>query len=378
MTAYDFIFSGKSRHRHLRHITLWMFFCLYFFIVNFLPTSAADVSNIQTYAIAFKKLVYIPVSVLSAYITAYFLLPKFLLRGKYFAFAISFIALCVLNFFNAFYITKIYVWLTLKTSFNQLPIHVTVFQPIIYGLGLGSTTGVFAGVARLLKIHYLEQKENERLEKLKIITELEIIKTHFHPHFLSEALRNISRLIRNRSPEAPAAILKLADLLSYFLYEHEKESVSLEQEMQIMHTYLELEKIFYGDRIQIEVKEFCKKNDIEIAPLIIVSIVQHCCEQSLLSLQQVLVIDIDVRTQGNQLEFQLRCNGYHENISGALQQSEGLAQVMRRVKVLYPDKHQLKTEFENGIFFFMLSLAGENVFKTIDNKTTMKLSYEHA
>gem|GEM_PF-1529271 len=378
MTAYDFIFSGKSSHRQLRHIMLWMIFCLYFFTVNFLPASAADLTSIKTYSVAFRKLVYMPVSILSAYATAYFLLPKFLLKGKYFGFTVLFIMLCGLNLFNAFWITKLYVLLTQNTSFGQTPIHVRIFQPIIYGLGLGSTTGVFAGVTRLLKIHYMEQKENERLEKVKIITELEIIKTHFHPHFLSDALRNISLLIRNHSADAPNAILKLADLLSYFLYENEKERVPLDQEMQIVRTYLELEKIFYCERIVIDLKVRTEKSDIQVAPCIIFSVVQHCCEQSLLSLQQELAIDIDVKTQDGRLEFLLRCNGYYEKINGVLQQNQGLSQAMKRVKALYPGKHKVETHFENGMFSLMLSLTSENSIRTADDNTILKINYEYA
>lgn len=378
MTAYDFIFSGKLKHRLSRHFTLWIIFCMYFFIVNFIPINAADFTNAKTYTTAFHKLIYIPVSILSAYITAYFLLPRFLLKGRYFSFVVLFISLCGLNLFNAFWITKLYVLLTHKVAFNQLPVQIRMFQPIIYGLGLGTASGVFAGVAHLLKIHYLEQKENERLEKLKIITELEIIKTHFHPHFLSNALQNISHLILNHSAQAPTAILKLADLLSYFLYENEKERVPMEQEMQMVHDYLELEKIFYGDRIVIFFREQEGKNNIYIAPLIIVAIVQHCCEQSLLSLQEKLVVEIDLKTQNNQLEFLLHCNGYYENINGTLHQSGGLIQVMKRVELLYPGKHKMETHLNNGMFSLKLFLESDNIPATPVDKTQMKLVYETA
>ena len=376
MTVYDFIFSDKPKHRLTRHSTLWMVFCVYFFVVNFVPTSAADFTSTEAYATAFHKLIYIPVSILSAYITAYFLLPRFLLKGRYFSFAILFIALCGLNLFNAFWITKLYVLSGFNVAYSQLPIQIRVFQPIIYGLGLGTASGVFAGVASLLKIHYLEQKENQRLEKLKVITELEIIKTHFHPHFLSDALQNISHLIRNHSAQAPNALLKLADLLSYFLYENEKERVPLEQEMQMVNAYLELEKIFYGDRIVIHCREPEEEKDIQLAPLIIVSIVQHCCEQSLLSLQEKLVVEIDLKIQNNQLEFSLHCNGYYENINGTFHQNAGLQQVVKRVEVLYPGKHKIETHLKNGMFSLKLFLEAENM-PSID-KTEMKLAYEHA
>jgi LytS/YehU family sensor histidine kinase len=281
----------------------------------------------------------------------------------------------VLNLFNAFWITKLYVLATQKANFSQVSIQVRTFQPIIYGLGLGTASGVFAGVARLMKIHYQEQKENERLEKLKILTELEIIKTHFHPHFLSDALQNISHLIRNHSAKAPDAILKLADLLSYFLYENEKEHVPLAQEIQMVDAYLELEKIFYDDRIVIDIKKSGEENDIQIAPLIILGIVQHCCEQSLLSLQQKLVVEIDLKIQRNQLEFLLHCNGYFESINGTLHQSAGLKQAMKRVEVLYSGTHQMESQLNNGMFSFKLFLESENIHPIPIEKAEMKLSY---
>jgi two-component system LytT family sensor kinase len=148
--------------------------------------------------------------------------------------------------------------------------------------------------------------------------------------------------------------------------------------MQIVDTYLELEKIFYGDRIVIDLKRSPGKNDIHIAPLILVSIVQHCCEQSLLSLQQKLVVEINLKTQNNQLEFLLHCNGYYENINGTLQQNAGLNQAMKRVEVLYPGKHQMETHLKNGMFSLKLFLESEKIPDTSIDKTEMKLAHEPA
>ena len=152
----------------------------------------------------------------------------------------------------------------------------------------------------------------------------------------------------------------------------------LEQEMQMVNTYLELEKIFYEDRIVIHFREPEEKNNIQIAPLIIVSIVQHCCEQSLLSLQQKLVVEINLEIQNNQLEFLLHCNGYYENINGTMQHNAGLIQVIKRVEALYPGKHQMETHLKNGMFSLKLFLEFENAQATMNEKTEMKIVYEHA
>jgi len=377
MTVRDFIFSDKVKHRVTRHLVLWALFCLYFFIVSFLPANAKGFTDLKTYTVAFHKMIYIPISLLSAYVTAYVLLPRYLLKEKYFGFIILFIGLCLINLICAFWLTKFFVLLTQKLPFDQLPTQIRIFQPVIYGLGLGTAAGVFACIARLLKIHYLKQKENERLEKQMIITELEIIKTHFRPHFLSDALQNISYLIRNRAIQSADAILKLADLLSYFLYENEKERVPLEKEIEMVRNYLDLEKTFYGDRIIINFKEQGDISSAEIAPLIFVSLVQHCCEQSLLSLQQKLVIDIEIKTENRRLVLLLSCNGYYETISGLPQQNLGLNQVLKRAQVLYPDRHRVQTHLLNGVFSLVLFLES-GMTQGMNDRPEMELAYDNA
>ena len=377
MTVHDLIFSDKARHRLTRHISLWVLFCIYFFMVNFLPGNSGDFMRAKTYVAAFQKMIYIPVSVLSAYVTAYFLLTKFLLKEKYFAFTILFVGLCLINLICAFWLTKFFVLLTQELPFDQLPVQIRIFQPVIYGLGLGTATGVFACIARLLRIHYLKQKENERLEKQVMITELEIIKTHFRPHFLSDALQNISYLIRNRATQSPDAILKLADLLSYFLYEMEKERVPLEKEIEMVRNYLDLEKTFYGERIIINFKQQGDISSAQIAPLIFVSLVQHCCEQSLLSLLQKLVIDIEIKTDNRRLMLLLSCNGYYEPTSGLPQQNLGLNQVLKRAQVLYPEKYRVQTHLLNGVFSLILSLEPD-MTPGMNDRPKMKLAYDNA
>ena len=101
-------------------------------------------------------------------------------------------------------------------------------------------------------------------------------------------------------------------------------------------------------------------------------------QQSLLSLQQKLVIDIDLKTQDHQLEFSLRCNGYYENINGILQQNAGLSQVMKRIQALYPGRHQKDIHLENGMFSLNLTLNTENIVTPSDNKSQMKPAYEPA
>ena len=378
MKTHEFIFSNQVKHRLARHLALWIVFSTYFFIVNFFPRNADDLIASKTYIEAFQKMIYIPVSIFSVYVSIYFLLPRFVLKGKYVTFFILFFSLCFINLGSAFLITKLFSPFIQKLSFQQLPRQIMLFQPVIYGLGLGLVASGCAMIIKLIKIRYLKQKENERLQQQKITTELQTIKTNFHPHFLSDALQNISDLIHNRSVQSPQLILKLSDLLSFILYESEEDLIPLEQELQMIRDYLELEKNFHGSRIVINVKAQGNATGKTIAPLILLSLVQNCCEQCLISLQQKLNIDVETEAADKKIVFRLSCNGYYENINGIPHQNTGLNQSLRRIQAIYGNKHKLETHSANGFFSLLLILEPEFFPTNAIRKTELNPFYEFA
>ena len=336
---------------------LWIAFSIYFFLVNFFPLKEDDLYDIKSYTDALDKMIYIPVSVFSVYISIYILVPAFLLKGKHVIFFAAFLLLCLFNIACAYLLT---IALTLIKG-QQFHSQAYIFQSLIYGLGMGAAASGFAIIIKLFKIHYLEQQQNEKLQQQIINTELQMIKTNFHPHFLSDALANISDLIRNHSTQSPSVILKLSELLSYILYENEGEEIALDHEMLMVEEYLNLEKIFYGNRIVINLKQEGDTGNRFIAPLILLGLVQNCCEQFLISLQQKLNIDIAVISGEKQLMFRLNCNGYYENVHGAPYQNPGLKQALRRIQIIYPGCHKLEIHSVNGIFSMILLLEQESL-----------------
>lgn len=377
MITHKIIFSNKLRYRVGRHLLLWMVFCMYVFVVNFFPRNAQEIFASHTYMDAFKRLIYLPVSIFSVYVATYYLLPRFILTGRYFRFFALFFCLCVINFVSAYLLTMLWVQFSQHIPFQQAPLQVRLFQPLIYGFGLGLASSGFAIIIKIIKIRHLKQKENERLLEQKITTELQMIKTNFHPHFLSAALQNISDLIRNHSDQSASVILKLSELLSYILYENEEESIPLDQEILMIRNYLDLEKTFYGNRIVTSLEEKGNTNGKKIAPLVFLSLVQNCGEQFLISLQQKLAIDIQINAEENGIIFRLSCNGYYESINGIPRPNTGLNQALRRIQMIYPERHKLETNTENGIFSMTLILESLPAYKNT-RKKEKEVLYESA
>ena len=371
----DLIFSTDSADRIVRHISFWICFCIYFFFVNYFPLKWHDLVSANAYEQAFQKLIYIPVSILSVYLSAYFLLPRFFLKERYVSFFALILVLNCINLVNAWLITRLLVMETTVLPFNKMPMLIRVYQPIIYGIGLGFTASGFAIILKLLKHRYLTLQENERLQRQKIDKELKLIKTNFHPHFLSDSLRKISSLIRSSSSQSPKVILKLSDLLSYILYDSEKKQVSFAREMQTIREYLELAKLFHRERITIKLEEGGNIDDIFIAPLILLSLVQNTCEQLLNAPDRELRLEIKIKRESRRLVFEMICHGCRDETDSFSNSLPGLDNALRRIGVLY-GKESFTTRFEHG--FFSITVFIDDDLSITNQMSGEEISTTHA
>jgi len=111
----------------------------------------------------------------------------------------------------------------INTAFNYQPVianHNTWWTSISSGLLSAPKVISAAAAIKLLKRWWLKQKEKERLEKEKLMTDLQLLKSQVHPEFLFSSLDTICGMTRKKNIDnAAMLLLKLADILSYILYE---------------------------------------------------------------------------------------------------------------------------------------------------------------
>ena len=79
--------------------------------------------------------------------------------------------------------------------------------------------------------------------KLLLENELKYLRSQIQPHFFFNTLNNLYSLTIDKSDKAPNLILKLSDLMKYFLYETGKEFQILENEISHIKDYIEIEKL---------------------------------------------------------------------------------------------------------------------------------------
>ncbi|MGK2862971.1 MAG: sensor histidine kinase, partial [Chitinophagaceae bacterium] len=210
-----------------------------------------------------------------------------------------------------------------------------------------------------LKRWWVKQKEKEQLEREKINAEFELLKAQIHPAFLFSTLNYITSETRLASPKAPEMLIKLSDLLSYMLYECDASKVKLEKEILMLKEYMSLEKIRQGDRLEMTFQINGNLNGQMISPLLLLPFIDNSFSFSNNEFVEKAWVNLDITVDGKHLSMKL-INGMPAGLpDGSLHTEESLANVQKRLQLLYPGRHELKINAEQEMLMIHLNLKLE-------------------
>jgi LytS/YehU family sensor histidine kinase len=211
-----------------------------------------------------------------------------------------------------------------------------------------------AAIIQYVKYWWQKQQESKKLEREKINAELQLLKAQIHPNFLFTALNNLYVYSLAASPRAPEMLLKLSDLLSYMLYECDEPLVPLEKEVEMMKDYVALEKIRLDDSIEMELSIRGDMTGKIIAPFLLLPFIENSFFQSSDQTEQSWM-NIDISIESDTFTMKLAKGIMPDNTS--LQSSnESLANVQKRLSLIYPQKHELKISCEREMLIVLLKI----------------------
>ena len=215
-----------------------------------------------------------------------------------------------------------------------------------------------AATIELLNQWYQEQQRQEQLMQRLLASELQLLKTQLQPPFLFDALRTLRTLTAMRAAEAPAAVLHLADLLRYLLYDGPREAVPLADELAMLRDYVALEQLRLGARLEVALHVSGHVAAHRIAPLLLLPFLenafQHGSDPATGSIWASL--DMVARPDGLTVKF---INGRPAEAAEAPPEGAGLRTVRQRLARLYPGRHTLRITAEPDAFVVVLHLRPE-------------------
>src|SRR5690606_14711726 len=185
------------------------------------------------------------------------------------------------------------------------------------------------------------------------------LKTQIHPHFLFNTLNNLYALTLKKSSRAPEMVLKLSELINYMLYECTSEEVPLEKEIKFIRNYGDIEKMRYGEKLDIDIRVTGDAQGRKIAPLVLLPFVENCFKHGASEeLQQSWVkVTIDV----NAYNTLIKVENNKATVNGVKKKKGiGITNVKRRLDLIYQNAHELKIINGEETFLVILSIDNNN------------------
>lgn len=416
MTRQDFIFSNERHHRIARHAAFWGLWCVAYLLLFHYPlrsfsgwgfNEADDPSAYERIrkigillfilkTLIFQSLLMVVVpQAIFIYVLINWVMPNYFFRKRN-LFVIVFIpiSLIVIYYFTAceftvfFYLGEYIFGLRKNPPAFHEEFDFCRYMVLRDQLSSLPIIAGFAVMIKLMKRWWLKQKETEQLFQEKTKAELQLLKAQVHPHFLFNTLNNIYYFTLSGSPKAPEMIDKLSRLLHYILNECNQPLVPLKKEINMLRDYMALEKIRYGEQMNMSIDIQDKDSPPLqgeagrglIAPLLLIPFVENSFKHGASKMLAHPWVKLQVIIENNTLHFSVANSRPQEATPHVKKGNIGLKNVKKRLELLYPGTHDLKIVSELESFFVSLEvpLQEENGYAATNEEIKTMTDYAMA
>jgi LytS/YehU family sensor histidine kinase len=196
-------------------------------------------------------------------------------------------------------------------------------------------------LARVTENLVINTVKKEQLEKQAVENELYYLRSQINPHFLFNTLNNIHTLVYKQAPTAPDAVMQLASLMRYMIYESNAHTVPVTKEMEYLRDYVSLQQLRYRLGPVVDLEIATDKDSYHIAPLLFIHLLENAYKHSPARLNPGDVT-VRVEVKNDTLTFSVQ-NPVGSNPTHALDEPGGigLPNVRKRLALLYPGQHSL-------------------------------------
>ena len=204
-----------------------------------------------------------------------------------------------------------------------------------------------------------EKKAKEaKLESLVRETELKMLRSQINPHFLFNSLNSISSLTITDPEKARDMVVKLSEFMRYALSRKDEQPVTLQNELENLRLYLDIEKVRFGEKLTTEetIEPDCL--DFKIPVMLLQPLYENAVKHGVYESTE----SVRIRTQAKITEGYIQIsisNNYDPAPSLKRGTGTGLLNVTRRLELFYGNKASIKTLKENGIYTVNLYIPAD-------------------
>ena len=283
------------------------------------------------------------------YCNVYWLVPQYLFKNKWKQYALAVVVSVMVMYIAVSYMfEKMHPYHVDDDIDDKGELSLPFFSFMILVL-VGASAAI-----KLFQQWLSDARLINELEKSRTTAELEQLKNQINPHFLFNMLNNANVLTKKDPEKASTVLMGLSDLLRYQLYDSTRDNVLLTAEIHFLRDFLNLEKI-RRDNFDIIISKDGELNGVLVAPLLFITFVENAVKHNN-DAQKASFVHLFFEVYNNELTF--KCINSKPQIKALKHTSGGLglANVKRRLNLLYPSSHELAIEEEERLYSVTLKI----------------------
>ena len=213
----------------------------------------------------------------------------------------------------------------------------------------------FGGLFRIFFEWIKDRKIKAELEKDKLASQLELLKSQINPHFLFNSLNNIDVLIQDEPQRASEYLKKLTEILRFMLYESNTDKIPLIEEIEYINKYVDLQKIRTSNEKFVELEVSGNANGKYIAPMIFIHFIENAFKYSTnKKIENAISIKFDISE--NQVLF--ICKNYYKKSNDIKHDNNGLGiqLIKQKLDLLYKAAYDLNVKEEDNLYIVHLEI----------------------
>lgn len=367
--SFHWLFKYK-----LYHLPFWF---VYHYLWWSLSSGFLDAANnifFSNYTIKFAF--YVIFQAIGVYFNLYYLIPKFLEKGKIITYVVSVILTILVTaalIITGYYLSAWWTGIPFKELFGEEP---TAFFHFFKTNSFPSTVAsmTLAMSIKLTKNWIESQQQAQLLKQEKLETELKFLKSQFNPHFLFNTINSIFVLIHKNPDRASESLAKFSNLMRYQLYDCNEQQIPLQQEVNYLENFIELEELRLESNFDLNLQIHRNLGgNWMIAPFILMPFVENAFKHVSQKLDGTDWVNIQLEVEDGELIF-LVTNSISKTYKASPDVVKygglGLKNVQRRLDLLYPDQYKLSITSDDKAFVVRLGL------KLIPNRQSENLKPE--
>ncbi|NJO86866.1 MAG: histidine kinase [Lewinella sp.] len=207
---------------------------------------------------------------------------------------------------------------------------------------------------------FRQNRETQELAHQTTQSELRFLKSQINPHFLFNTLNSLYALTLKKSDAAPDIVIKLSEMMRYMLYECNEKQVPLVKEISYIRNYLDLEKLRQQKDVVVDFVVIGDVGQQQIAPLMFMNFLENSFKHGINTGLHAGFVHISLAVEGQKVTFMA------ENSKGSVIPRSpdvarpsggiGLANVRRRLELLYPKHYTLDIQESPNSYKVLLTL----------------------